>query len=536
MPDTIYDAFAETARERPDQEFLVIPPSASKSYAPDGISLSYRALLKRIDMLKDAYAAAGYGHGHRVAILLENRPAFFEHWLALNALGVSVAPVNPFYQKDELAYLLEHSDAVLAVAIESRVADLVAAGNVPVVGDDARDFPAAPPRPVPDPPGPETECALMYTSGTTGNPKGCILSNRYYRMMGEWYVNQGGACPIERGGERMLTPLPMFHMNAMACSVLAMVLSGGTLILLDRFHPATWWSDVAETGATIIHYLGVMPAILLGLDTDPAETAQHVKFGFGANSDPAQQIAFHERFGFPLVEGWAMTETGAGATISDNEEPRNPGKRCIGRARSCEARIVDDAGADLPDGTPGQLLVRHPGDDPRLGFFSGYYKDEATTEASWEGGWFHTGDTVMRDADGRFYFVDRQKNVIRRSGENIAALEVETALLKHPVIDQVAVIAVPDDIRDEEVMACVVLNDGESSDAATAESIVADCLGRLAYYKAPGWVLFLDEIPTTATNKIKKTTIQEMGGDPRALPTAHDMRMLKKPAKPTRPA
>ncbi|MYF07625.1 MAG: AMP-binding protein, partial [Rhodospirillaceae bacterium] len=129
-----------------------------------------------------------------------------------------------------------------------------------VRGDDP--LPEAPP-PGRDAPAGDTECALMYTSGTTGRPKGCMLSNDYYAGVGRWYVDQGGLAAVEYGRERMLTPLPLFHMNAMACSVVAMLLARGTLIQLDRFHPSTWWSDVRDTGATIVHYLGVMPAILL---------------------------------------------------------------------------------------------------------------------------------------------------------------------------------------------------------------------------------------------------------------------------------
>ena len=537
MAGTVFDLVEHAAADAPDNEFLVVPPSASKAYAPQGVTLRYGEALELVRPLRDRYAEAGYGHGHRVALLLENRPDFLLHWLALNALGVGVAPVNPFYRAQELTYLLGHSDSVLAVALPDRIAELkdaasAAGRDIPIIPPDAGAVPQAIEAPPLDaPPGPATECGLMYTSGTTGNPKGCILSNKYYEMMGQWYVDQGGPCAIETGCERMLTPLPMFHMNAMACSFVAMVLSRGCLILLDRFHPSTWWADVAATRATIVHYLGVMPAILLGMDEAPAERAHSVRFGFGANVDPAQQQAFHDRFGFPLIEGWAMTETGAGATIADNTDRRRPGERRIGWPVTCEARIVDDDDNDLPPGTPGHLIVRHKGDDPREGFFSSYYKDEAATAAAWRGGWFRTGDVAFAAEDGAFHFVDREKNVIRRSGENIAALEVETALVTHDAVANVAVIAVPDDLRDEEVMACVVTAPGAAADEATAESLARWCLDRLAYYKAPGWVLFLDELPTTATNKVKKTTIQEMGGDPRTRPGCFDLRSLKRAPK-----
>ena len=533
MTETVYAAFAEAARAAPDNDFLVIPPSAAKPYAPDGLSLSYAQAFERIEARRAQYAEAGYRHGHRVALLLENRPAFLEHWLALNALGVSVVPINPYYQAGEMRYLLDHSDAALGVALGQRVDELArAAGNIgrtlPVIDEATADVPPPALPATGGEPGPHSECGLLYTSGTTGRPKGCMLSNQYYLMVGRWYVEQGGPCAIEPGAERMLTPLPLCHMNAMACSFTAMVLTRNCLILLDRFHPATWWSDVRTTGATIVHYLGVIPAILIERAEHADERAHAVKFGFGANVDPAHHAAFEQRFGVPLIEGWAMTETGAGAMVAANREPRHPGTRCFGTEKSCEVRLVDDAGGEVTAGEPGHLLVRRKGPDPHEGFFTGYYKDEPATAAAWQGGWFHTGDIVRRGPDGSLHFVDRSKNIIRRSGENIAALEVESVLLGHRAAAQVAVIAVPDELRDEEVMACVVPAEGATRTRKTAEDLVRWTLARLAYFKAPGYVLFLDALPVTSTNKVRKVTLQEMGGDPRGQTDCFDLRDMKR--------
>jgi acyl-coenzyme A synthetase/AMP-(fatty) acid ligase len=173
----------------------------------------------------------------------------------------------------------------------------------------------------------------------------------------------------------------------------------------------------------------------------------------------------------------------------------------------------------------GELLVRQSGPDPRRGFFSGYLKDEKSTTEAWRDGWFHTGDAVRRGPDGALHFVDRLKNIIRRAGENIAALEVEAALAGHPAIAQVAVIAVPDSVRDEEVMACVVLNTGKTSNRDTAIAIQDWCLERLAYFKAPGHVAFVDSLPTTATNKVQKAKLADF-----ALKAAdsYDLRERKK--------
>src|SRR5690606_37154835 len=293
----------------------------------------------------------------------------------------------------------------------------------------------------------------------------------------------------------MLTPLPLVHMNAMACSTMAMVVTGGCLIVLDRFHPRTWWDSVRQSGATVVHYLGVMPAILMQLTESAADKQHQVRFGFGAGVDLALQQPFEERFGFPLLEAWAMTETGAGASIIASHEPRHVGSNCFGiETPDIDVLIGDDDGKPVATGEPGQLLVRQEGDDPRYGFFSGYLKDEAATREAWEGGWFHTGDIVRREADGALRFVDRKKNVIRRSGENISAVEVQSVLQQHPLVQSVAVVAVPDELRGDEVLACVVPTSmpDVGQRAAVAVALVQWSLPQLAYYKVPGYVAFVD--------------------------------------------
>ena len=306
-------------------------------------------------------------------------------------------------------------------------------------------------------PDPDSECALLYTSGTTGRPKGCVLSDVYFLRCGRWYMEIGGLCTLHPGEDRLITPLPMTHVNAMAYSTLAMVLTGGCVIPLDRFHPRSWWQTVRDSKATILHSLGVMPSLLLGFDRSPDDRSHCVRFGFAPGIDPRHHAAFETRFGIPMIDAWAMTETGAGAVVIASHEPRNIGRSCFGRARSfMQYRIVDQSGTDVSDGEPGELLVRAAGPDPRAGFFTEYLGDRQATEAAWEAGWFHTGDVVRQDAEANLFFVDRWKNVIRRSGENIAAAEVESVLRQHPLIGEVACTAVPDDLRGEEVLACIV--------------------------------------------------------------------------------
>ena len=520
MAATVYQAFRESVAIWPSHPFLSVLPETADIYGIEAGEITYADASARIEVLRDAYAAAGYGHGHRVGLLLDNRPAFFLHWFALNALGVAVVPINAELRAAELEYLIGHSEVALIVALASRHADLGAAaqraGRTVGLADATDPTPAAPCAPPrgEQPPDAQTECALLYTSGTTGRPKGCVLSNQYFLHCGHWYATVGGMAQLRPGLERMLTPLPLVHMNAMAYSAMAMMLTGGCLIALDRFHPRTWWQSVRQARATVVHYLGVMPAILMQAPVAPDDTQHSVRFGFGAGVDRTLHKPFEDRFGFPLLEAWAMTETGAGAVVMANREPRHVGSHCFGiEGPEVEVRLVLEDGREAAVGEPGELWVRHAGPDPHFGFFSEYLKDDAATREAWADGWFHTGDIVRRDADGALRFVDRKKNVIRRSGENIAAIEVESALQQHPQVKAVAVAAVPDAVRGDEVMAIIVPVSMPVNGAARAEAahdLVQWALGQLAYYKVPGYVSYQAVLPLTATNKIQRGELKAL--------------------------
>ncbi len=533
---TVHEAFAASARAVPGSAFLAVTPSSG--WEIDGkLDIAYGDAARRVDALTALYRAAGYGIGHRVALLLLNRPEHFLHMLALNALGAGIVPVNPDYAPDEVLYLLEHSEADLAVSVPERISDLGAVSrrlSKPIHVVNALRPPGTLPAPsrraATGAPDATTEAALFYTSGTTGRPKGCIISNLYFLNVAFEYARIGGIIALKAGEDRILNPLPTFHQNCGAVTFTTAVVTRNCLITADRFHARSWWKDVVGSGATAIHYLGIMVPALLNQPESPEEKQQKVRFGFGAGVDPTGRAAFERRFGFPIAEGWAMTETGN--FIKDTHEPRQTDRRAIGKSNAwMEARIVDERDNDVPRGTPGELTVRAPGRDPRRGFYSGYLKDPAATDVAWRGGWFHTGDTCLIQEDGMVVFLDRKKNIIRRSGENIAAAEVDACLQTHPAIDRVAAIAVPDEMRQEEVMACVVLKPGNAPDAATAASIADHALAKLAYYKAPGWVMFRDSLPLTSTQKVQKAQMFPAGSDPRKLPGAFDLREKKKHTK-----
>jgi acyl-CoA synthetase (AMP-forming)/AMP-acid ligase II len=525
-----FDAFAASAGKTPDAPFLIAPASAELGYAPDGFRIGYGELKAKVDRLRAEYAAAGYGHGARVALLLENRPVFFLHWLALNALGVAIVPINADLRPDELSFQMDLSNADLLVATPDRVnlAKGAALGRARLIDTECR-IPPCQTDIVAQAAELSGECALLFTSGSTGKPKGCMLSNHYFLQVADWYLGQGGVAALRPGCEVNLTPLPMFHMNALGCSAVGMMLIGGAIVPLDRFHASRWWPSVADSGATVVHCLGVIPAILLQLPANEAERRHAVRFAFAPGVDVRHRAIFEERYGVPIVDAWAMTETGGAAATTTAREPAGYGTRCIGRPTSnMEYRLVDDHSNDVPHGTPGELLVRSRGADPRAGFFSGYLNDPTATEEAWQGGWFHTGDYVSAGADDLLYFFDRKKSIVRRSGENIAVLEVESALQRLPSIQATAVTPVLDELRGEEVFAFVVKSaEATKPDIQLADEIVTACADSLAYHKVPGYVAFVDSLPLSSTKKLARGEVKALAAQAVSKKTTFDLRAAK---------
>jgi crotonobetaine/carnitine-CoA ligase len=540
---TIGEAFAAAATRYAQREFLIVPANAKRSYAPHGQEISYGQAHKEVQRLQALYRDAGYGMGHRIGLLLENRLEHLLHKLAMNSLGACCVPINPDYRTRELVYLLEHSKVDLVVALAARKEQMLEAlaeadHRPPVVVLEELEascaditLPAAE-RPVrPGLPEGDTPASILYTSGTTGQPKGCVLSHTYELAAGKWYASLGGLASIRPAQERLYNPLPLFHVNASVLSFYCMLLTGGAQIQTDRFQPSRFWQEVQQSQATIIHYLGVVVPMLLAQPSSELERSHQVRFGFGAGVEPQLHHVFEERYGLPLLEIWGMTEMVR--VLCDCHEPRQVGTRAFGRSLpGLDAEVMDELGNFVPGDTPGELVIRHSAATPRKHFFSEYLDNPHATEEAWRGGWFHTGDVVYRGPDGMLHFMDRRKNIIRRSGENIACAEVEALLMTHPLVQSTAVLAVPDEVREEEVLACVVLNEQNRLSAEKADRLAKElfdyCHTHLAYYKAPGWIWFAHEIPTTGTQKIQKHRLFPNCSDPRALAGMHDLRPFKK--------
>ncbi|UYV39263.1 AMP-binding protein [Rhodobacteraceae bacterium D3-12] len=529
----IDDVFRRALTLWPERDFLIAPRQGDAAMRV----LSYGEVGAQVTQYAEALRAAGYGIGHRAAVLLGTCPEHYILKLAMARIGVSFVPVNPDYHASELAYLLQDSGAALAIA-SAPYAQLMRAGMAeaesPVASPVAfvafeEILAGVPPAKSAAQEGaitPQSETGLIYTSGTTGRPKGCILSHEYELMVGESYVRIGPPVSLSET-DRVFNPLPAFHINAGVVGFLGVLLTGAALIQPERFSARNWWRDTGETGATIFHYLGVVISVLLADKSTGADDLGHLRVGLGAGVEPALHVAFEARFGIPLIEVWGMTEMCR--VFAMDEEPRRIDTRAFGRERpGLEAQVWDDAGGEVAAGVAGEMVLRHSAATPRKGFFSGYLnKDDATAEA-WEGGWFHTGDTVVKSADGVLTFVDRKKNIIRRSGENIAAAEVENVLLQDARVVNVACIAAPDDIREEEVLAAIVLAEGVEPSAATARAIFDAAFAQMAYYKPPGWMLFVDALPVTGTQKVVKHKIFGPDENPLRRPDIHDFRELKR--------
>ncbi len=525
---TIGEVFAEAAARWPHADFLIAP--AANGGTP--LSRTYAEVAEAVSAEANRLREAGYGHGHRIALLMGNRPEFFILKLAFASIGASCVPVNPDYRPAEIAYLLDDSAADLAIAEGSR-ADLMRAGiaeatNRPplVTAGDPTPLPITRrPAPIRGPVSPETEASLIYTSGTTGRPKGCILGHEAELMYGAAYHLIPAPIALREAGDRVMNPLPLFHVNAGVITFFGVMIAGCAQIIPERFAASTWWRDVRDTEATVFQYLGVVISVLMADKTVTKADIGNLRVGLGAGVEPALHRPFEDRFGIPLIECWGMSEMCRVIFIA--EEPRLIDTRAIGRPRAdLECKIVDQTDAEVPRRTPGELCIRHSATTPHKGFFSGYLnKPEATAEA-WRGGWFHTGDTMVMDETNMIFFIDRAKNIIRRAGENIAAAEVENCLFEDPRVTAVACIAAPDDIREEEVLACIVLDQNTPADAATARALFDHAFTKLAYYKPPGWIRFLDALPVTGTQKVVKHKIFAEGEDPRA--GAFDFRHLKK--------
>jgi crotonobetaine/carnitine-CoA ligase len=285
--------------------------------------------------------------------------------------------------------------------------------------------------------------------------------------------------------------------------------AGASLVLEERFSASAWWEQVRARQATIFNAIGAMVAMLLAQPPSPADRDHRVRFVV-TTVPPQLWRPFEERFGVTVVSGYSQTESILGC-ITRPDRPAPVGS--VGTPLpGLEVKLVDADGKAVPVGAAGEALVRPVGDGAIM---AGYYRDPGRTAEVMAGGWLRTGDLLRQDADGFYYFVDRVKDIVRRSGENISSAEVEGALLAHPAVAEVAVVAVPDPIRMEEVKAIVRLTAGETPDSTLPQDLLAWCGERLAAFKVPRYLEFrAEEMPKTPTMRVRKFELRGEAADP----------------------
>jgi long-chain acyl-CoA synthetase len=469
------------------------------------IEWSYAVFAERVMEIAGGLRARGLQRGDVAALILPNCPEFLESWWGILWAGGVFNPVNPAFTGREAAQILGDSGAKIvictpemAAALESHRSELRAMREVIAVR--ARpDDPLADLRnqgslddPVEVEPGDLAH--LVYTSGTTGRPKGAMLSHGNYmsdvRMFAE-------LLPLSRG-EKLGMVLPLFHVNAQFVTTMLPMLIGAQVAMWDRFSASQFWKKVAEFEPVTFSAVPTMLAALLhapGADEAETNTLRFVICG-AAPLSPGLFRRFEEKFGVAILEGYGLTEGACTSTLNPFWGPRKIGS--IGRAvRGQEIAVLDDKGIEVPCGEIGEISLGGPN------IMMGYFRNENATAESIRDGWFRTGDVGYVDDDGYFFLVDRKKDMIIRGGENIYPREVEDVLLEHPGVQAAAVIGRPDEVRGEEVHAVVVLD--EAMDLTDLE---AHCRERLAAFKVPSSWDVVDELPKTATGKIDKKVLR----------------------------
>ncbi|NUU25597.1 MAG: AMP-binding protein [Streptomycetaceae bacterium] len=490
----------------------------------DGRDLTYRETLEAVTGWARALRAAGAGPGEHVAYLLADPLDSAAVWLATGLAGCVTVPVNTAYFGRMLAHVLGNSDAVVLVVsagFAARLDDAVVADalgkvrTVVVVG--AYDGPqrigttavvaagellgSAPPDPedafpVAEPHG---TAAILYTSGTTGPSKGVVVP--WAAMHGHWSWVPDDTLAT---GETLYCPMTLFHTSGLGA--LHYTLSrGGCFVTRDKFSGTAFWDDVRACGAVVAGLVGPMTALLYSLPARP-DDAENPLRGIILGPMIAETAEFERRFGVRVATAYGMTEVPPLVVTGWDHGPWQTSGRVLDGYPWPEARVVDAWDLPVPPGTVGELVIRTAAP---WTLNAGYYNLPDATAAAWRNGWFHTGDAFRQDADGRFSFVDRMKDAIRRRGENISSFEVEAFALDHPAVAECAAFAVPSPLGGDEVMIAVVPEPGEKADPAELAAFLTD---RMPRYMLPRYIDVLEQLPRNTTSlRIQKHVLRDRG-------------------------
>lgn len=498
---TLNSALASAVERWPDRIFLKI----------DGASVTFAEFEDAVGRLAGGLRAVhAVGRGDRVAVLMRNSLACEHTWFATNRLGAIWVPINTEFRGLGLEHAVKLADAtvfvadadlvdVLAVALARAGIDapIVTAGGpreaVHRLADLYQDSVAAEVVQHSD------TAAFLYTSGTTGRSKACVLSHRYFTSQARIAMRDFGL----RHDDVLYCPFPLFHADATALTTVPALLLGATAAIGRRFSASGFWDEVRETGATVFDFMGATLSILAKAEPRPDDADNPVRLAWGVPVPESIEV-FEKRFGLTVVELYGSVE--ANIPITQRfDQPRVPGS-CGTVIDEFEVCIGDDDDELVPAGVVGELLIR-----PKVPFstFSGYYGNPEATTTAQRNMWFHSGDLAKMDEDGNVFFIGRKKEAIRRRGENISAFEVEESVREHPAVLDCAAFGIKSDLTEEEVMVAIVLQPNATD--VTEESVWEFCRERMARFQVPRYIEFVDQLPKTPTGKVEKFKLQEAG-------------------------
>jgi len=504
MP-TVSSTINQRAAQQPERTFLIQPET--------GQSICFADLKRNIDDISRHLDDMGVHQGSKVAFMLDNGIWSAQLLLGIMTSGRVVVPLNVVAGQKHLEYVLEHSDAEVVFVeachvqlLETLMSDTNCAASIvrvdPVSGPRWPDLPA---RAVAvRPPREHDPALLLYTSGSTGLPKGALLSHRAIVSGGTNVVS--GHQLTE--GDRALCVLPIYHINGAMVTVAAPLASGGSVVMPKRFSASTFWKLVAEYQCSWSSLVPTIIKYLLDRSADEEFTfgddARLECFRFARSaSAPLPVVVMREwesTFQMPMIETLGLTETAG--TVASNPmppAPRKPGS--VGIPHGNDIRIVDEYGEPCPQGTRGEMVIRGSNT------LDCYYKNPNATSAGFFGSWFRTGDIAYEDEDGYLFITGRIKELIIRGGENIAPREIDDVLYRHPAVLEAAAFGVPDESYGQEVAACVVVRDGH---ACSEEELRGFCEQSVGAVKAPKRIYFMDELPKGASGKIFRLRLVDL--------------------------
>ncbi len=493
---TLKSALEDKAWRFSDQLFLIFEDAAGA-----GGRWTWREFDADVNRAAHLLLSRGLKHGDKFNVHLGNCPEFLLFWMAAAKTGTVMVPTNPASTADEMEYILTHSEARLSVTEPQYAAAVHAvAGRCPALGGVIEARPIGPllsglpPTPPDSTVAPLDEISMQYTSGTTSKPKGVLLTHANYLFGAETMSKSMRVAPADRH----LIVLPLFHAGAQLHAFLPMLLTGGSVALMERFSATRFVDQAIRHEATLAALFAAPIRMLLAQPPTPRDGQTRLRaVSYAQNVTPQQFEEWHERFRAPLMQIWGMTETMSLPLLQPLDLPRKPlsmGMPVLGY----DCKVVDASGKEVPPGTVGELVVSGV---PGLTLMKGYFKNDKATAETLRDGWLYSGDQAYMDDDGCFFFVDRKKDMIKRAGENVSASEVEETLKQHPAVFDAAVVATPDPIRDQAIKAYVILKDGA---AATADQLIAWCRERLSPFKVPEVVEFREVFPRTSVGKIQK--------------------------------